>query len=125
VAVFLFSAQRLFIASEMRFLPAAVMPPRRFATIACVREGLVDFDMRAAQRAFIACDSRFLPAGVIPLPRFGEAALPFVRRAALAKPTPSRSALMALPIRSRSLFSSETILSRSNRNLLCSKYLPR
>ena len=31
---FLFSAQRFFIASEMRFLPAAVMPPRCFAPIA-------------------------------------------------------------------------------------------
>ena len=70
---FLFSAQRFFIASDRRFLPAALMPPRRFlgaappATVAAVREVAADFDLRAAHRAFIAWDNRLLPAGVIPL----------------------------------------------------------
>jgi hypothetical protein len=52
---FLFSAQRFFITSDRRFLPAALMPPRRFlgaappATVATVREVAADFDLRAAK----------------------------------------------------------------------------
>jgi hypothetical protein len=120
-----FSAQRFFIASEMRFLPAAVIPLLRFlgadapATEDALCDGAGDFELRAAHRAFIAWDNRLLPAGVIPLPRFGATALPEGRVGDDAKPTPSSRALIALPIRSRSLFSSETILSKSNSNLLC------
>jgi hypothetical protein len=121
---FFFSAQRFFIASEMRFLPAAVIPPLRFlgadlpANETGLRDAVGDFELRAAHRAFIAWDSRLLPAGVIPLPRFGATALTEGRLGDAAKPTPSSRALIALPIRSRSLFSSETILSKSNSDLL-------
>jgi hypothetical protein len=120
-----FSAQRFFIASEMRFLAAAVIPPPRFfgataaATMAVPRDLAGDFDLRAAQRAFIAAESRLLPAGVIPLPRFGATALPADRLGEPTKPAPLSRALIALPIRSRSLFSSATILSKSNGDLLC------
>ena len=122
---FLFSAQRFFIASDRRFLPAALMPPRRFlgaappATVATVREVAADFDLRAAHRAFIAWDNRLLPAGVIPLLRFGAPGLSAVRLGDPAGPAPSTRARIALPILSRSLFRSETILSRSNSGLLC------
>jgi hypothetical protein len=121
---FLFAAQRFFIASETRFLPAAVIPPPRFlgvdvpATVAALRDEASDFELRAAHRAFIAWDSRLLPAGVIPLLRFGATALPEGRLGDDDKPTPASRALIALPIRSRSLFSSETILSKSNSDLL-------
>jgi hypothetical protein len=57
---FLFSAQRFFVASEMRFLPATVIPLPRFlgvATAAAPRDAPGDFELRAAHRAFIAWDS--------------------------------------------------------------------
>jgi hypothetical protein len=109
---FFFSAQRFFIASERRFLPAAVIPPPRFL-VAVVRDAVDDFALRAAQRAFIAAANRFLPAGVIPPRRLGEAALRVARFVTLDKPAPSSKALIARPIRSRSLLRSETILLRS------------
>ena len=122
-ADFLFSAQRFFIISDSRFLPAAVRPPRflgaaAFATVGGLFEVGADFALRAAQRAFIAAASRLLPAGVIPPRRVGARALRSDRRAGPVKPVPSSRALMALPIRSCSLFSSATILSRSNLGLL-------
>jgi len=86
---FLFSAQRFFIASDRRFLPAALMPPRRFlgaaapAAVAAVRELAAGFDLRAAHRAFIAWDNRLLPAGVIPC---GALALPAYLQSAWAIP---------------------------------------
>ncbi len=101
------------------------MTPRRFlgaappATVAAVREVAADFELRAAHRAFIAWDNRLLPAGVIPLRRFGAPALPALRLGDPARPAPSTRARIALPIRSRSLFRSETILSRFNSGLLC------
>jgi hypothetical protein len=112
-----FSAQRFFIASEMRRLPAALIP-RRFPELAAVAtedETLAaGFTLRAAQRAFMASDSRFLPAALIPPVRpFGLPRLA-TDLAAVDRPAPSSKAAIALPIRSRSLFNSETIALRSN-----------
>ena len=102
MVAFFFSAHRFSIASNICFLPAAVMLPLRFVPV-IIGEGFVSLELRKGHRAFIACDSRFVTAGVIPLTRFGEAALPFVRRGELARPALSMSALKALPIHSRSL----------------------
>src|ERR1022692_1504037 len=104
-AAFFFSAQRFFIASERRFLPAAVIPPARFLGVvaAAERDVVADFALRVAQRAFIAAASRFLPAGVIPPRRLGEAVLRGERLVAPASPTPSSKALTTRPSRSRSL----------------------
>ena len=75
--------------------------------------------MRSAQRFFIASDKRFLPAGVIPPRRFfllpgAEVlrALPLVHVAMLEE-ADSISAAIALPIRSLSLSSSDTIFCMS------------
>jgi hypothetical protein len=75
-------------------------------------EAVGDFTLRAAQRAFIAADNRLLPAGVILPRRLGATGLRADRLVG------SSRALMALPIRSRSLFRSATILLRSNLGLL-------
>ena len=88
------------MASERRFLPAAVIPPPRFL-VAIVRDAVSDFAPRAAQRAFIAAANRFLPAGVIPPRRLGEVALRVARLMALEMPAPSSKALTTRPIRSR------------------------
>jgi len=119
-AAFFFSAQRFFIASERRFLPAAVIPPPRFlaGVAVVVRDAVADFALRFAQRAFIAAARRFLPAGVIPPRRLGEAALRADRLVGFDNPAPSSRALIARPIRSRSLFRSDTIAFRSNSDLL-------
>ena len=123
-AAFLLSAQRFFIISDNRFLPAAVRPPPRFlgtagfATVVALFGAPADFALRAAHRAFIASASRLLPAGVMPPRRFGAVALRPERFAGPVMPAPSSRALMALAIRFCSLFSSETILSRSNLVLL-------
>ena len=74
--------------------------------------------MRSAQRFFMASDRRFLPAGVIP-PRLFPVADAAVLRATLLfrvvrlEEADSTSAAIALPIRSLSLSSSDTILSIS------------
>jgi hypothetical protein len=115
---FFLSAQRFFTATDMRFLAAALIPRFGFAAVAGATTLADDFDLRAAHRAFIAADRRRLPAGVIPLPRLGAPALPVVCRVGLAAPTRSSRASIALSNRSRSRFSSETILSRFNSNLL-------
>jgi hypothetical protein len=121
-STFLFSAQCFFSAAEMRFLAAAVIP--RFVTaevavVVAVALGLPDdVDLRAAHRACIASDRRRLPAEVIPLPRLGAADPTVIRRVGLAVPSPSARASIALSNRSRSCFSSETILSRFNCGLL-------
>src|SRR6266851_3673461 len=93
-------------------LRAAGLMRRLFAP-ALAGAGTADLNLPAAQRAFIASDRRRLPAALIPLPRL--AAVP---RLGLVTPAPSTRALIALSIRSRSLFNSETILSKSNRLLL-------
>jgi hypothetical protein len=68
---FLLSAQLFFIASDMRFLAAAVIPrfDPRLVAAEVARGPLASFDLRAAHRAFIASDRRRRPAAVIP-PRF-------------------------------------------------------
>jgi len=119
-AAFFLSAQRLFIASDSRFRPAAVRPPRFLGAAATLAPALFEVPancaLRAAQRAFIAAASRRLPAGVMPPERLGGIAL---RPGRAVNPAPSSRALMALAIRSRSLFRSATILSRFNFGLLC------
>lgn len=119
-AAFFFSAQRFFIAAERRFLPAAVIPPPRFlvGVAVVVRDVVADFALRVAQRAFIAAAKRILPAGVIPPLRLGVAALRADRLVGFDNPAPSSRAAIVRPIRSRSLFRSETIVLRSNSDLL-------
>src|SRR5208337_1672718 len=108
---FLRSAQRFFIASDNRFLPSGVRPPRlRLFDV-------VPFFLRAAQRFFIAIDNRFLPSGVRP-PR-----LRFFDVLPLGLPTPiflpacdkadPNSAAIARPSLSLSSLNSSTNLSRS------------
>src|ERR1039458_747956 len=89
------SAQRLFIISERRFLPAAVRPPRFLGVAAFPTAVPFDFALRAAQRAFIAAASRLRPAGVMPPVRLGATVLRG-RPRGLVKPAPSSRALMAL-----------------------------
>src|ERR1035437_1205718 len=108
-AFFLLSAQRLFIISDSRFLPAGVRPPRflgvaALATTVALFEVGADFALRAAQRAFIAAASRLRPAGVMPPGRLGATGLRGERLVGPVNPAPSSGALMAHPIRSCSLF---------------------
>lgn len=114
-AFFLRSTHRRFIASESFFLPAGVRPPRRFGAAAAAAFGALAEPLvrRAAQRAFIASDRRFRPEAVSPLPRrvFGSA---LFRVVLLTAPCDwSRSAAMARPMRSLSVFNSSIILLRS------------
>jgi hypothetical protein len=105
----------------MRFLPALVIPPRFFLgasealEVAAARGVAEDFDLRAAHRAFIASEMRFRPAALIP-PDFRPLPGPLLLSEfdAPVKPAPSSKELIALPIRSRSLFNSERICSRFN-----------
>jgi len=114
-AACLFSAQRFFIASDMRLLPAAVMPPLCFFGAAAFvgadtfRDLVTDFALRAAHLAFIASDNRLLPAALMPPFRRLGAPLLAVEFGAATTPAPSSNELIALPIRSRSLFNSERI----------------
>jgi hypothetical protein len=117
---FFFSAQRFFIAAAMRLRAAGLM--RRLVGPAVARAGTADLDRRAAQRAFIASDRRRLPAAVIPLPRLDTTAA--VLCVGLVARPPSARARIALSIRSRSLFNSETILFKSNRLLLQVFFIP-
>jgi hypothetical protein len=111
-AFLLLSAQRFFIASDSRFLPAGVSGPRLFGTAAL---GDKPFARRFAQRRFIASDKRRRPSGVM---------LPFLLRAAFRvrplppTPAPSSNVAIARPIFSLSRFNSAMILSRSNFVLL-------
>ena len=121
-SAFLLSAQRFFIASEIRFLPAGVIPPPRFlgaglATVDTFFTVTSDFALRAAQYALIAAACRFLPAGVIPPRRLGSALLLTRDLVGPVRPAPSSRALMAMPIRSCSAFNTAMILSRSNSDL--------
>src|SRR6202035_1476603 len=84
---------------------------RRLLAPALAGAATADLNLPAAQRAFIASDRRRLPAALIPLPRLDAKAA--VARGGLVARTPPARALIALSIRSRSLLSSETILSRS------------
>ena len=83
-------------------------------------EAYEPFFFLSAQRFFIASDSLLRPAGVsLPL-RFLEAAILLEAAAFRTIFVDSFSSkLIARLIRSLSLFSSETILSRSNIGLLC------
>lgn len=101
--------------------PAALIPPRRLRRVFEPAEVLaaVGFDRRADHRAFIVSDSRLRPAGVKPLPRPRGSPLRRVPVDEVITPAPSSSsASMALPIRSRSLLSSDNIRSISNVGLL-------
>jgi hypothetical protein len=118
-SAFFFSAQRFFTPTDRRFLAAALIP--RFVVPVAAGDELSladDFDLRAAHRAFIAADRRRLPAAVMPLPRLGAAASLVICRVGLAAAVPSARASIALSKRSRSRFSSETILYKSNSILL-------
>ena len=95
---------------------------RRFACASIKRsfEAYEPFFFLSAQRFFIASDSLLRPAGVSPPLRFLEAAI--LPGAALFRTIfvdSFSSKLIARLIRSLSLLSSETILSRSNIGLLC------
>ena len=115
---FLLSAQLFFIASDMRFLAAAVIPrfDPRLVAAEVARGPLASFDLRAAHRAFIVSDRRFLPAALIPLRFLVE---PLVATAArlfaigALRPTPPSSATIACSRRPLSIFNSATILSTS------------
>jgi hypothetical protein len=83
-------------------------------------EAYQPFFFLSAQRFFIASDSLLRPADVSPPLRFLEAAILLgaaVFRTIFVDSFSSK--LIARLIRSLSLFSSETILSRSNIGLLC------
>ena len=121
-AAFRLSAQRFFIASDSRFLPAGVMLPPRFlpaglATLDTFFTMAADFVLRAAQYALIAAACRFLPAGVIPPRRLGAALLLTGDLVGSVETAPSSRALMAMPIRSCSVFNTAIILSRSKSSL--------
>jgi hypothetical protein len=77
------------------------------------------FFFLSAQRFFIASDNLFLPAGVRPRLRFLEGAVLMGMAILLVVLVDSFSSkAMARLIRSLSLFNSETILARSNFDLL-------
>jgi hypothetical protein len=94
-AVFLFSVQRFFVASDMRFLAAALIPRFVPPLVAdeLTRGAPADLDLRVAHRAFVASDKRRLPASPMPLPRLG--ALAPLAREELTAPTPSARVLIA------------------------------
>jgi hypothetical protein len=115
---FLLSAQLFFIASDMRFLAAAVIPrfAPRLVAAEVARGPLASFDLRAAHRAFIASDRRFLPAALIPPRCLVELVIAAAARLfaiGALRPTPPSKAAIACSRRPLSLFNSATILSKS------------
>jgi hypothetical protein len=60
------TAQRRFIASASRFLPAGVIRTFRGAALVELAAGALAAALFAAHRFFSAADTRFRPAGVIP-----------------------------------------------------------
>src|SRR5579871_5253119 len=94
-AAFLRSAQRFFIISDSRFLPAGVILPPRFLGEGAALATPEFFALLSAQRRFIAKAIRWRASGDIPPLRFGAAFGGWPLRAI---PAPSSNAVIARPI---------------------------